>query len=59
MVETAEGEEIDNVTVSLAVSQLSPGEKTTDFIERADAGLYQSKNQGRNRVTGERDLDPR
>lgn len=59
VVDTAEGEEIDNVTISLGVSQLSSGETTTTFIERADDCLYQSKDQGRNRVTGERDLDQR
>ena len=34
------------------------GEEINSFIERADACLYRSKGAGRNRVTGEQDLEP-
>ena len=46
-----------HVTLSLGVSQFVPGENASAFIDRADASLYRSKALGRNRVTGERDLD--
>lgn len=39
------------VTVSLGVAQFEPGLSPMDLIKRADAALYQSKNNGRNRVT--------
>ncbi len=48
---------VHNVTISLGVAQYRHGEDTHAFIDRADACLYRSKHMGRNRVTGERDLD--
>lgn len=51
------GEEIDKVTISLGVAEYIPGEDATSFIDRADACLYRSKESGRNRVTGETELD--
>ncbi|MCZ6643856.1 MAG: GGDEF domain-containing protein, partial [Gammaproteobacteria bacterium] len=50
------GEEIDRVTISLGVAEYIPGETATAFIERADACLYRSKEQGRNLVTSETEL---
>jgi len=47
-----------HVTLSLGVAQYRPGESASNFIDRADASLYRSKALGRNRVTGERDLEP-
>ncbi len=41
------------VTVSMGVSRYRAGESVSDLIERADACLYQSKKEGRNRVTRE------
>lgn len=51
-----DGREIDDLTISLGVAQYRPEEQSDDFLGRADACLYQSKSEGRNRVTGERDL---
>ncbi len=38
------------VTASFGVAQLADGEGTSGLIQRADAKLYESKAQGRNRV---------
>lgn len=39
------------VTVSAGIASLRPGEDAHDWIARADAALYQSKQGGRDRVT--------
>ncbi|MDP1651287.1 MAG: diguanylate cyclase [Rhodocyclaceae bacterium] len=44
-------ETIANVTISLGVACRRPGESELELIARADRALYQSKEQGRNRVT--------
>jgi diguanylate cyclase len=49
---------IHKVTISLGVAQYRYGEEINSFIERADGCLYRSKHTGRNRVTGEQDLEP-
>jgi diguanylate cyclase len=51
------GQELDSVTISLGVAQYLPGEDCGSFISRADACLYRSKEDGRNRVTGESQLE--
>lgn len=51
------GNELDPVTVSMGVAQYRPGEPLKDLIDRADSCLYMSKDRGRNRVTGEKDLE--
>jgi diguanylate cyclase len=40
-----------NITVSLGVASYQQNESISDFIGRADQALYESKRQGRNRVT--------
>ncbi len=47
------GEPIERVTVSMGVASFRNDEDVSTFIERADACLYQSKAEGRNRVTNE------
>jgi diguanylate cyclase len=47
---------IGTLTVSIGVALHRPGESDADFIGRADEALYRSKEAGRNRVTGEREL---
>jgi diguanylate cyclase len=44
-------EEIARITVSFGVAGYCAGESASDFVARADAALYASKNQGRNRVS--------
>ncbi len=39
------------VTASFGLAELEPGESTSNLISRADAKLYESKQNGRNRVT--------
>lgn len=56
VVETDGGEEIEDVTVSIGVAQCQDGESAADLVARTDACMRQAKAQGRNRVTGERDL---
>ena len=46
----ADGREI-GVTVSIGVTDAKPGEAQGDVIARADAALYRSKADGRNRVS--------
>lgn len=44
-------ETVANITISLGVASWLPGETEQQLIARADNALYQSKQQGRNRVT--------
>jgi diguanylate cyclase len=43
-------ESIGAINVSAGVAELQPGETGSDFVDRADKGLYQAKQSGRNRV---------
>lgn len=45
------GAALGSITASFGVSQLAPNETATDLVRRADAKLYESKANGRNRVT--------
>lgn len=45
------GERLGKITMSVGAAQLGPNEKISELIERADAALYKSKQNGRNQVT--------
>lgn len=47
----ATGTKLGRITMSIGAAQLSINEKTAELIERADAALYRSKQNGRNQVT--------
>lgn len=47
---------LGGVTVSIGVTQYHTGEQLSEFVRRADAGLYLAKGAGRNRVVMQ-DLD--
>lgn len=57
IVRKSTGEEIARVTMSFGVAQLRPGEQPANMVERADAALYQSKRNGRDRVTEEGEVE--
>lgn len=44
-------EVLGRITLSMGVAEYTPGEGISQLIERADAALYASKKNGRNRVT--------
>lgn len=46
-------EDLGQVTVSIGVARLAPGETLESFVERCDACLYASKRNGRNQVTSD------
>jgi diguanylate cyclase len=46
------GESLGKITLSFGVANYKKGEAAEDFVNRADEALYQSKNTGRNKVTG-------
>ena len=50
-----DGETIDPVTVSVGVADSLSGEECEALFRRADVALYKAKDQGRNRVVGDRD----
>ncbi|HAA93223.1 MAG TPA: GGDEF domain-containing protein [Rhodospirillaceae bacterium] len=50
------GDDLGNITVSIGVALYRPGEALTEFIKRADDGLYYAKNAGRNQVVPETKL---
>jgi diguanylate cyclase len=51
----ATGESLGQITISIGVAQLLPGESTVELVERADSYLYAAKRSGRNRVVSDRD----
>ena len=46
------GESLGKITLSFGVTKYIQDESPEQFIQRADEALYQSKNTGRNRVSG-------
>lgn len=49
-IEVHQWQEVGSVTCSLGVAEMSPSERITEVIARADEALYNAKNNGRNRV---------
>lgn len=47
-----------NVTVSIGVAQLAPGQNESDLVLAADQAMYAAKTLGRNRVVGSSSLSP-
>lgn len=45
------GESIGKITCSFGIAKYRHNEHRNDFLERADAALYRSKSNGRNRIT--------
>lgn len=45
------GDRLGKITMSVGAAQLGTNEKIAELIERADAALYKSKQNGRNQVT--------
>ncbi|MBI2993831.1 MAG: GGDEF domain-containing protein [Gammaproteobacteria bacterium] len=45
-----DGTPLPSVTISVGVAQLGPDESLESLIEKADKGLYEAKEQGRNQV---------
>lgn len=48
---------LGNVTISMGVAAIQPGDEPGDILDRADKRLYCSKQNGRNRVTFEDPAD--
>ncbi len=53
----ASGKSMGKITISLGVVQYKPGESKKSFIERVDKALYFAKQNGRNRVASEKDIE--
>lgn len=45
-----QNEDLGVITLSMGTTQYMKGEEITEFVDRADKGLYQAKQDGRNRV---------
>lgn len=52
IVNMTKNEKLGNLSISLGVAQLHPGESLSQFIERSDHALYKAKAAGRNAVVG-------
>jgi diguanylate cyclase len=55
-IQNDKGDDLDTITISLGVSQYVAEEALSSFVSRADECMYASKENGRNRVTGEDEL---
>jgi diguanylate cyclase len=50
VINRSSNENLGRITLSVGVAQYIKGESVTNFIERADAALYEAKKAGRNQV---------
>ncbi|OZG71166.1 hypothetical protein BTA51_22605 [Hahella sp. CCB-MM4] len=55
--DSKENKKLGSLTVSAGVGSYHSRESIEDLMRRTDACLYQSKREGRNKVTGESDLE--
>ncbi len=53
-----QSEQVGGITISIGVAGYRQGDTAESFIERADRALYQSKSDGRNRVTVAEPAEP-
>lgn len=49
LIATTPIEPIENITISAGIAEKHPSDTISDLLRKADRGLYQAKNQGRNR----------
>lgn len=54
VVNKTNNETLGRITLSVGVAEYKQGESVSEFIERADAALYEAKKAGRNRVESAR-----
>ena len=54
LVRKSSGQDLGKITVSVGAAQFNPGEPLSQFIERADMGLYAAKQAGRDCVVAQK-----
>ena len=57
VVKRATGEELGTITMSVGAALYRPGEPLGQLVQRADSALYLAKQEGRNRVASELDIE--
>lgn len=57
LVSGSESKSLGHVTASIGVAMISADDDAASIIERADKGLYRAKDDGRNLVRGEEDIN--
>lgn len=53
IVKKSTGEELGTITMSIGAAEYTFGESAQDWIQRADAALYEAKHRGRNQVVAD------
>lgn len=57
LISRGSGESLGSITVSIGVAEYAQGESMSSLLERADNCLYQAKNNGRNTVVSEKEMN--